>query len=344
MRIGYSFWGFLGPGIVDTPDGGRSHRRTLIDALIGRGHELVFLQPDRDLTEASTDMTGHYTWDAGLPEIDVLMLEWRWPIPGRNTTWCGAAGHTCDLHRQTELVSHYTQQLGTPTIIWDKDRKLAPHDPLRGASNVTVCEPALHPSRGAVSLLFPVDDLRLEAADPTALSRLDRPLTLAYCGNQYGRDAAFDTFFAPAAARYTHIVAGKWPKTDRWPRLRFHGRVAFPAVEAIHRTTQATVLLLPERYAVCGQMTQRLFEAVLAGCVPITPPGIRSAARFTPTALHATDGNDVIRICGWLTKIAGTGEHASLIAQCLKHLDLFRVSRQITVLDQILDAKAATAT
>ena len=54
MRIGYSFWGFLGPGITDTPDGGRSHRATLIDALIARGHEVVFLQPDRDLTEAAT--------------------------------------------------------------------------------------------------------------------------------------------------------------------------------------------------------------------------------------------------------------------------------------------------
>ena len=35
MRIGYSFWGFIGPGITDTPDGGRSHRATLIDALGG---------------------------------------------------------------------------------------------------------------------------------------------------------------------------------------------------------------------------------------------------------------------------------------------------------------------
>ena len=29
MKIGYSFWGFLGPGVTDTPDGGRSHRRTV---------------------------------------------------------------------------------------------------------------------------------------------------------------------------------------------------------------------------------------------------------------------------------------------------------------------------
>ena len=49
MRIGYSFWGFLGPGITDTPDGGRSHRRTLIDGLVAAGHDIVFLQRNRDL-------------------------------------------------------------------------------------------------------------------------------------------------------------------------------------------------------------------------------------------------------------------------------------------------------
>lgn len=42
--IGYSFWGFLGPGIIDTPDGGRSHRRPLVDTIAARGHRLVFLQ------------------------------------------------------------------------------------------------------------------------------------------------------------------------------------------------------------------------------------------------------------------------------------------------------------
>ena len=49
MRIGYSFWGFLGPGITDTPDGGRSHRATLIDGLTTAGHDNVLLQPNRDL-------------------------------------------------------------------------------------------------------------------------------------------------------------------------------------------------------------------------------------------------------------------------------------------------------
>jgi hypothetical protein len=52
VRIGYSFWGFLGPGITDTPDGGRSHRATLIEGLTAAGHDIVFLQPNRDLDAA----------------------------------------------------------------------------------------------------------------------------------------------------------------------------------------------------------------------------------------------------------------------------------------------------
>lgn len=293
VKIGYSFWGFLGPGVTDTPDGGRSHRRVLIDGLRSRGHDLVFLQLDRDYTEAGLDLSEVYTWDVGLSEIDVLFLEWRWPIPGRNTTWCGAAGHTCDLHRQQELLDHYTYVHGTLTILWDKDRQLPADDPLRTTGNVVVCEAAVHSTPGAVSLLFPVADAALAAADPAALAAMPRDVPLAYVGNQYDRDTAFDTFFAPAAASHRHMVAGKWTRTAAWPHVSFIGRVPFSDVAEIYGRTLATVLLLPDRYARVGQMTQRLAEAVLAGCVPLTPASIRGADRFTPQRLHVSDGAEV---------------------------------------------------
>jgi hypothetical protein len=176
MRIGYSFWGFLGPGITDTPDGGRSHRATLIDGLTTAGYDIVFLQPNRDLDEARCDLAGRYRWDQGLPDIDALFLEWRWPIMGRNTIPCGTPGHTCDLHRQKELLAHYTLGNRTRTLLWDKDQRLPAASPLRSLAQVTVCEPALAPSPGAVSLLFPVADDALDSADPAALAAMPRPL------------------------------------------------------------------------------------------------------------------------------------------------------------------------
>ncbi|MEU8159526.1 hypothetical protein [Micromonospora parva] len=336
MKIGYSFWGFLGTGITDTPDGGRSHRRTLVDGLRAAGRDIVFLQPNRDLCEAGDDLTGHYRWDVGLPDIDALFLEWRWPIPGRNTTVCGRPGHTCDLHRQADLLDHYTHQLGTPTILWDKDRRLPAADPLRRTRNVTVCEPALHPTPGAVPLLFPVADTAIDAADPTTLVALPRRTPLVYIGNQYDRDHPFDTYFAPTAAQLPHLIAGKWADTRRWPNLNFIGRVPFPRVSAIYADALATVLLLPARYAAAGQMTQRIFEAILAGCVPLLPADVRGANAFVPSSLIVGDAADVRHRIGWLTEIAGTGEHASLITECLRHLDPFRLSTQLEVLDYLL--------
>jgi hypothetical protein len=336
VRIGYSFWGFLGPGITDTPDGGRSHRRTLIDGILRAGHDIVFLQADRDLAEAGHDLTADYTWDRGLPEIDALFLEWRWPIPRRNTTACGAAGHTCDLHRQDELLAAYTLGRKLLTVVWDKDLQLPASDPLRRMPQVTVCEAALLPRPGAVRLLFPVCDAVLDAADPAALAAAPRPLPLAYAGNQYDRDEAFGRFFAPAAACFRHRVAGKWTRTAAWPQVNFTGRCPFPEVERLYRTALATVLLVPGRYARAGQMTQRLAEAVLAGCLPITPAAIAGAATFTPPILHAADGQQVIDRIQHLRAIAGTAAHASMIARCLEHLSLFRLSRQVAVLDHVL--------
>lgn len=340
MLIGYSFWGFLGPGVADTPDGGRSHRRTLIDGLRCRGHDLIFLQPNRDLTEAGHDLTGHYQFDSGLPEIDVLFLEWRWPIPGRNTTECGTPGHTCDLHRQRELLDHYTCH-GVRTIVWDKDRQQRIDDPVRALGHVVTCEAALYPSRDAASLLFPVADAVLDTADPQALAAHTRDLDLAYVGNQYDRDEAFDCFFAPAAAQHHHLVAGKWTSTARWPRIRFAGRVPFTEVPHIYGRAVTTMLLLPERYAVAGQMTQRVIEAVTAGCLPLTPDSIRSAEAFAPRELHIADGEHAAGMITRLRGIAGTDQHTELLAACLARLDIFRLSRQLDVLDRLLPRRTA---
>jgi hypothetical protein len=336
VKIGYSFWGFLGPGVTDTPDGGRSHRRTLIDGILGAGHQVVFLQTNRDLREAGHDLAGSYTWDSGLPALHALFLEWRWPIPGRNTTACGSSGHTCDLHRQDQLVAAYTYCQGLPTVIWDKDLQLPAADPLRHLPQVAVCEAALLPRQGAARLLFPVSDADLDTADPAALAAVDRRLPLAYIGNQYDRDEAFGDFFAPAAARYTHRVAGKWARTTTWPHVTFTGRCPFPDVSRLYRSALATVLLLPDRYAQAGQMTQRLPEAVLAGCLPITPASIACAATFTPPDLHAADGQQVIDRIEHAQAIAGTAEYAELIAACLARLSIFRLSHQVAALDRIL--------
>lgn len=87
-------------------------------------------------------------------------------------------------------------------------------------------------------------------------------------------------------------------------------------------------------------MTQRLFEAVLAGCLPITPATLPFAIAFTPSALHAATGAEVADRIARLRDIAGTTKHAELIADCLGLLGIFRLSRQITTFNHVLSKLA----
>jgi len=341
VRIGYSMWGFLGAGVVDTPDGSRSYRRPLVDALLASGHQVVFLQTNRDLIEAGDDLRHRYAWRDGFPDLDALILEWRWPLPGRNTTPCGTAGHTCDLHRQAELLGWYTNAQSLPTVLWDLDRQLPSDHPLRARPNVSLCELAMSPTPGATTLLCPVDDAALDAADPAALAAMPRPVPLVYVGNQYERDEAFTKFFARPALWFDHRVAGKWTRTEAWPHINFTGRCAFGDVARIHAGALATVLLLPERYAEVGHMTSRLPEALLAGCLPIVPADIAHVLMFAPPVLHAADGREVVARVEWLRRIAGGREHADLIASCLRLLEPFRLSRQVNTLNAALGAVPA---
>lgn len=335
MRLGYSFWGFLGNGIVDTPDGGRSHRATLIHALAGCGHEVVFLQRDRDRLEAHDPVTpAGCRWSSGLPEIDLLVLEWRWPIPGRNCDVDSTSGgYTPDLDRQRELVAHYVATGGVPTCIWDKDLMMAPSERLRERTNVLVFEAALYPRAGSHQLLFPMAEHDLDRLQANPAPGDSRRYDLVYVGNQYGRDEEFDAYFARPAAQLRHAVFGKWPKRQRWPHVAFRGRVGFREVHEIYRTSTATPLLLPVRYSRVGQMTQRIFEAALGGCVPLAPAEIRGVERFVPDCLRVRDSQDVVDAC---RRLACTDLAMEALSALGERLEIFRVSCQLERLSSAL--------
>ncbi|MGH3673521.1 MAG: glycosyltransferase family protein [Pseudonocardiaceae bacterium] len=224
-----------------------------------------------------------------------------------------------------------------PHLVWDKDLQLPGDHVLRHAPHVTVCEAGLHPGPGAARLWFPVADTTLEGADPAALAALHRDLPLVYVGNQYDRDEPFDRYFAPVAATAAHLVAGKWTDTRRWPQVHFMGRIPFADVERLYRRALATMLLAPDRLVTRGQFTQRIFEAVLAGCVPIAPAYLRAVEKVVPPELITRDADQALTVLGYLATIAGGSAHAELIGRCLTHLAPFRLSRQLSVLSGLLD-------
>jgi len=186
-------------------------------------------------------------------------------------------------------------------------------------------------------LLFPVADAALDDADPVALAAAPRDIPLVYIGNQYDRDAEFDRYSAPVAASVPHRIAGKWTSTRRWPELNFTGRIPFTDVQPLYRRAVATMLLAPDRLAACGQFTQRLPEAVLAGCLPIAPAYLRSADRVVPEELIVADAQEARATLTALNRMLSTTEHVDLIGRCLAALEPFRLSRQLTALSRLLE-------
>lgn len=335
MRIGYSFWGFLGDGTADSRDNGRAWRASFIDALQHAGHDVVLLQISQDAAETATRFK--YRYRLGYPKgLDALIVEWRSP-DHRNTTPCDTPGHTCDLHRQEELLDHYTRQ-GLPTLVWDLGFSLPPNDPIRSLANVAIAEPAFAPALGAVALPLPVPGDQLAAADPGHLASLHRGLPLVYVGHQDSRHQDFAKYFEPVASLIPHQVAGDWtPDPARWPGINFTGPCACSEVRAIHLNALTTVLLSAPHHSEAGHLPSRFAEAILAGCLPLVPADITGAAARVPEFLIVHNSRDVHDRITWIRGIAGFGRHIEMLRHALASLQPLRSSTVAATAIQILE-------
>jgi hypothetical protein len=161
-------------------------------------------------------------------------------------------------------------------------------------------------------------------------------LDLVYVGNQYDRDDHFAKFFACAAPHLRHGVFGKWTRTNDWPAITFHGRVPFANVYPILRGATATPLLSPKRYRAAGQVTQRIFEAVLNGCFPLAPHDIKDIQSLLPEHLVVSEGADIPRMCARLGALRETPEYSAAILDCARRLAPFRASKQYDLFERIM--------
>lgn len=306
MKIGYSCWGFLGKGITDTPDGGRSHRLTLINALIKQGADIIMLQKNRDYLECGKDFSKkHLSFHSGFPEIDALFIEYRWRIPGRNyKVNKKSLLYTPDLDRQNELINFY-QYRNIPILIWDKDQKLSFKDQMK-IRNSIVFEPALKPRFGRKKLFFPMNTNRTRLARKKIESydKSKRKFDLVYIGNQYERDSSFKEFIdKPARLLKTETqVFGNWNKyperykenLKKFPNVVFRGRLPFSEINRIYKKSFSTVLIAPNRYYSSGHFTQRLFESLWDLCIPLTPDKYYSVKKIIVEDFIISSGNEVV--------------------------------------------------
>jgi hypothetical protein len=282
MKIGYSAWGFVGDGVLDSPDGGRLTRSLFLSHLIDKGHSVVWLQKNRDvdlnckpLFSTSQKANYEFDWektrlcdlqyDESFPNIDILFLEWRWPLTGRNFFPDGSENHkfdknyTPDLDRQKELLTYYA---GTNTriVIWDKDETMTPLDEygliesmygvspainieefevkvseISRARDIVILSPALFPIKQVLprsTLLFPCDLAKIRGTrvnDHPSIKYL-----IGYVGSQYDRDEQVYKYINPFAFKHPQqvIFAGNWMK---YPDKAKRNEVNFPCISFTDR-------------------------------------------------------------------------------------------------------------
>lgn len=309
MRIGYLFRGFLGDIKMDangneisTPDGNATYSWSIEYECNKRGYKLIPLGPNLDAPAAEREGYGifsSFSWavrspsydrmlrrgwtklsDKKFPELDLVLIEWRWPIPGRNTPEDrGTIGFQGDLDRQEEVLRHYSD-LGVPIVLWDLDHKITADDEHRwsmvgGGGGPSIIETSVKPSRQLYE--------RFRVEPPTVIDHLlqhkmdDRMPThhLGYIGSRYERDETIDEWIKPITPPGTHRAKfwGKWEPADevqaRWPGITFAGRIGVRGFYEAYSRVATVPLLAKDSYYKTGFITPRPWEAILFGTLPV---------------------------------------------------------------------------
>lgn len=361
MRLGYSFWGFLGDHKLDdlgrpisAPDGNATYSWSIIHEVQRRGGTVVSLQEDRDwhaykkLRRQNFEaFSTQKRYDAYMncmqapetfPELDVLLLEWRWPIDGRNCDFTkdlhpdtgmpifahDPFKHQPDFRRQCDLLRHYAETK-TKIIVWDLDHKLTAaneRDWRIDAIFETSSKPReLTRPRTRVEPPICTEDLLQLSPEPQDPNR-----KLVYVGSRYERDDVIDEFIGPVADRFPGQVEfwGKWDGDcrERWPKIRFMDRITVRDFRRVYGSAAACPLLAKRSYLESGFITPRPWEALMFGTFPI---GLSPAPEIERYCLWtAKDGQEMGDRALELSEIsvAQKHEYREMLAERLKFMDV----------------------
>lgn len=366
MKIGYSFWGFLGDHKEDdkgnplsTPDGNAAYGLYLIDALQKAGHEVVFLQQDRDWTVFQR--RGKYDFSSfseqrrfgaylkagrnlGFPDIDVLFLEWRFPIPGRNTPdMIDSPNYQPCLQRQNELINHYRAK-GTKIIIWDLDHKLTIEEE-RDVNPLVVLETSASPRKLAAP--------RMRVEPPVAITDLmqHKPLTLdknrklVYIGSRYERDDVIEEWIRPVSDRFPGQVEfwGNWTADynfaevkAKWPNVKYCDRIAMKDFSKAYGSAVAVPLLAKKSYLETGFITPRIWEALIFGSLPVGLSHHRDIHVYLPSDLIARDAQDLGDIVQRLS-VTTAEEREQLRHAVAARIEFMDASNFVKVIESVIN-------
>ncbi len=294
--IGYAFWGFLGDvkygdggEVLSTPDGNAFYSWSILHELHKRGKNVVNLMDNRD--RAGYEIEGRNLFSAFATEArhsayiksglgwqrpepwEYMLIEWRWPIPGRNTPEDkGKPGYQHDLELMVSLIEDCNNN-GIPFVVFDLDYKLTIEDIMKYKIK-NVIELGTKWKQYEKSLGIQAKQVKI----PFDFSYIhDLPIKdncscdFVYVGNRYERDWCIDKYIPDGAVGmvYGNWLEGEKDSADRWKYIAFGNRLQTRDMYKVYSDAMVTPLLAKREYCEQGFMTARLVEAVCYACVPL---------------------------------------------------------------------------
>ncbi len=315
MRVGYAFWGFMSDykikngKEVSAPDGCYLYVWSIVQELLRRGHEVYRMMPDRDEEAVKTyGKNAFYVFSPekrynayanmvqvdlnDLPDLDLLILEWRWPIPGRNCEVDkNSEAYQPDLDIQNKLIEHY-RNTNTLVIASDQDYKMTPED----VAKVDVVIDWGYKHGIHVDMPFDFNEIKQFVINKNNI------YTISYVGSRYERDWAITKYLASAAKFVDVTCFGNWLEANRqsdkdWPEIKFpeSKRISNEKLKTILSQTLVTPLLAKQEYCDYGLMTCRIVEAILFGCIPLGISEFYGITRYLPFELVVNSGEEIVR-------------------------------------------------
>lgn len=300
MRIGYAFWGFLGDNKYDskgnkisTPDGNAFYSWSIIKAFQDRGDVVYAMMPDRDDPGVRINLRDNFSaWcqgprvkvynqmidydfdrmDVYYEGIDMILLEWRWLIDGRNNLELeGSTNWQPDLKLRNQIIA-LANDNDIPLVVFDLDYKLTEEDIEKfGIKYVIELGNKWKDSNLVKSkkVYIPFD---FDYINEFSI-RIDNFVnSLVYVGNRYERDWCIDKYIPEDLEDCT--IYGNWKESgrdseSRWNKLNFGNRLQTADMYDVYSRSIATILLAKKEYCYQQFMTARIIESVFYGCVPI---------------------------------------------------------------------------
>lgn len=351
MNFGFAYVGYQGDHRpVSSPDGGSTSMWPILRAFQEAGWRTYLMHEDLDRTcydrmgdklftgpcaqkrlqtyrstikqhDPAWPMTKGMYKVRELPELDILLMEWRWIIPEKTQPY---------LARQRELLARYGET-STKILIYDTDHKLTAEDELCLPSNAIIVEPSFRPrflTRSRRTLHY-ATDIALLVAGRDCINDITKHDNLCYVGNRYERDQEVRDWLHPISKDVRISIVGKWEPIDHvrtmWPDIRFESRLNAAEFKNWIAMADAVPLLAKKSYHETGLMALRVFEAVMNGTLPISLSTFTGAHLIT--ARVAESAEHLREHCRKITSLSTTQAYLDEHMRAVEMLEQFDYRR-----------------